>query len=146
MKHLEFKTQIAADRQTVWNTMLHPETYKEWTNVSWPGSFYQGSWAQGQNIRFISSNGEGTLATIVEQNPYENILAKHIAVLQAGGTEDRDSDLAKGWIGTLERYIFREREGHTDLTITIDTKPEWESMFKEGWPNALAKLKEICER
>lgn len=146
MKHLEFKTQIEADKKKVWNTMLHPETYKEWVNASWPGSTYKGKWLKGENLRFISSSGEGTLATLVEQKPYEEILAEHIAVIKADGSEDRDSDVAKGWIGTTERYTFRERNGKTDLTVVIETSPEWEAMFNEGWPDALAKLKEICER
>lgn len=146
MKHLEFKTQIAADKKKVWDTMLHPETYKEWVSASWPGSTYEGKWLKGNNLRFISSSGEGTLATLVEQKPYEDILAKHIAVIKADGSEDRDSDVAKGWIGTTERYTFKERNGKTDLTVAIETSPEWETMFNEGWPDALAKLKEICER
>lgn len=146
MKHLEFKTQIAADKKKVWDTMLRPETYKEWVNASWPGSTYEGKWAKGENLRFISPSGEGTLATLLEQKPYENVLAEHIAVIKADGSEDRDSDVAKGWIGTTERYTFKERNGKTDLTVAIETNPEWESMFNDGWPDALAKLKEICER
>ena len=46
MKHLEFKTQIEADKKKVWDTMLRPETYKEWVNVSWPGSYYEGKLGQ----------------------------------------------------------------------------------------------------
>jgi hypothetical protein len=125
--------------------MLQPETYKEWTAVSWPGSVYKGKWAKGENLRFISTSGEGTLATVVEHTPYEHILAKHIAVIKADGSEDRESDMAKGWVGTLERYRFNEQNGKTDLTVEIDTSPDWESMFAEGWPNALAKLKQMCE-
>ena len=145
MKHLEYKTQIAANKKKVWNTMLAPDTYKVWTGVSWPGSTYEGIWAKGENIRFIGPSGEGTLATLVEQKPYEDLLAKHIAVIKADGSEDRDSDVAQGWVGTLERYTFKEHDGKTELTVSIDTTPAWESMFNEGWPNALAKLKEICE-
>jgi hypothetical protein len=146
MKHLEFKIQIAANKKQVWDTMLHPETYEEWVSASWPGSTYEGKWVKGENLRFISSSGEGTLATLVEQEPYEDILAEHVAVIKADGSEDRDSDVAKGWIGTTERYTFKERNGKTDLTVAIETSPEWETMFNEGWPDALAKLKEICER
>jgi uncharacterized protein YndB with AHSA1/START domain len=146
MKHLEFKTEIAADRKKVWDTMLQPETYKEWVNASWPGSYYRGKWAKGENIKFLSSSGGGTVANLIEQKPYEDILAKHVAVIQSDGTEDRDSDIAKGWIGTMEHYTFKERNGKTELTIEIETTPEWADMFTDGWPNALAKLKELCEQ
>ena len=146
MKHLEFKTQIEAGKKKVWDTMLRPETYKEWVNVSWPGSYYEGNWAKGENVRFISPGNGGTMATLLEQKTYDNILAKHIAVINADGSEDRNSDVAKGWIGTMERYTFKENKGKTVVKVEIDTTPEWESMFTEGWPNALAKLKELCER
>ena len=146
MKHLEFRTQIAADKKTVWDTMLQPETYKEWVNVSWPGSTYEGRWAKGENVRFISPGQGGTMAQLIEQKPYDNILAKHIAVINADGSEDRTSEIARGWIGTTEQYTFKEHDGSTDLIVEIETTPEWEAMFNDGWPNALAKLKEICER
>jgi uncharacterized protein YndB with AHSA1/START domain len=145
MKKLEFKIDIAASREKVWDTMLGPETYKEWVNTSWPGSYYDGNWKQGEKLRFISPGQGGTLTTLVEHRLYEFILAKHIAVINPDGTEDRDSMVAKGWIGTIETYTFTENNGETELKVGIDTTPEWEKMFTDGWPNALAKLKEICE-
>lgn len=145
MKKLEFKIDIAASRQKVWETMLNPETYKKWVSVSWPGSSYEGNWKQGENVRFVSPGQGGTMANIVELRPYEYILANHIAVINSDGTEDRDSDVAKGWIGTTESYTFTEKNGNTELKVQINTYPDWEKMFKDGWPNALAKLKEITE-
>ena len=146
MKHLEFTAQINSAKKKVWDTMLQPDTYKQWVNVSWPGSYYQGRWAKGENLKFLSPGHGGTLANLVECTPYDTILARHIAIIKSDGTEDRNDAIAPGWIGTTERYSFTERDGKTTATITIETTPEWESMFKDGWPTALAKLKEICER
>jgi|SRR5688572_21658924 len=142
---LTFKIEIAAEKKKVWNTMLQPETYEEWAGAGWPGSTYKGKWAKGEKIRFVSSEGGGTLAVLLEQRPYDEILAEHIAVIHADGTEDTNSEVAKGWIGTMERYLFNTRNGRTEVVVEIETTQEWEAMFKEGWPNALAKLKEICE-
>ena len=146
MKKVEFKIDISAGRQKVWDIMFNPKTYKEWVNVSWPGSYYEGTWKQGENVRFISPGQGGTMATLVEHRPYEFILAKHIAVLNSDSTEDRDSEIAKGWIGTTEAYTFTENNRETNLKVEVNTNPEWEKMFTDGWPKALAKLKEICER
>ena len=146
MKKLEFKIEIAADKQKVWDTMLNPKTYKEWVSVSWPGSIYEGNWKQGENLRFLSPGQGGTMATVVELRPAEYLLARHIAVINSDGTEDRDSDIAKGWIGTTESYTFTETNGKTKLRVEINTPPDWEKMFTDGWPNALKKLKEISER
>jgi uncharacterized protein YndB with AHSA1/START domain len=146
MKQLQFKTQIAADRKKVWNTMLQPDSYKEWAGSAWPGSIYEGKWAQNEDVRFVSPGQGGTLATVAEHKPFESTLLRHTAMINANGTEDRESDIAKGWVGTTEKYIFAESNGKTDVTVEINTFPSWEKMFSNDWPTALAKLKEICEK
>ena len=146
MKKLEFKIDINASAKKVWDTMLHPETFKEWISAAYPGSYYKGQWKKGEDIKFLSSNNDGTLATITELTPYEYILAKHIAVINRDGTEDRNSEQAKSWIGTTEAYTFTERNGKTEVKVEVNTKPEWEKMFNDGWSKGLKKLKEITER
>lgn len=145
MKKLEFKIEIAASKQKVWDTMINPETYREWVNASWPGSYYEGNWKQGENLRFLSPGQGGTLAKLIEHKPAKYVLARHIAVINNDGTEDRDSDIAKGWIGTTESYTFTETNGKTEIRVEINTPPDWEKMFTDGWPNAMEKLKEITE-
>lgn len=146
MQTLEFKISIKASKQHVWETMLHPVTYKQWVMKSWPDSSYEGTWAKDQEIRFVSSTGAGTLARIIEYKPYDLILANHIAIINAGGSLDKDSDMAKGWIGTKEQYTFTTKGDETLLTVTIAANPQWIAMFNEGWPEALTALKEICEK
>ena len=146
MKTLEFKIDIAASPKKVWDTMLNKETYEEWVSVSWPGSTYNGNWNQGSNIKFTGPGQGGTMATIVENRPYEYLLVKHVAVLTKDGEEDRDSEMAKGWVGSTEAYEFKEKNGKTELKVVINTNPDWEKMFTDGWPAALNKLKEISER
>lgn len=146
MEHLEYEVMISAPAKKVWETMLQKDTYRQWVAKSWPGSFYEGKWAKGEQIRFIGSEeGGGTLAELVEVKPYENVFARHIAVLGPGGTEDRTSELAKGWIGSTEEYRLAEDDGKTTLTVLVETNPEWRSMFDEGWPVALEELKKMAE-
>lgn len=145
MKTLTYKINIAASRKQVWETMLNDETYKQWVAASWPGSFYVGKWQQGEKIRFVSKDGSGTLALIEKFEPYNLISATHIAVLQKGGIEDTQSDIAKGWVGTTEAYKFTEQNGQTELIVEINTNPDWEKMFNDGWTGALQQLKKISE-
>jgi uncharacterized protein YndB with AHSA1/START domain len=42
MKKITFNIDIDAKAKKVWETMINAETYKEWTNVSWPDSYYEG--------------------------------------------------------------------------------------------------------
>jgi hypothetical protein len=146
MKNFQAKIDIAARAKKVWDTMIAPESYKEWVNVAWPGSYYEGNWGPDQKVKFISPSQGGTLAEIVEYKPYKYILAKHIAVINADGTEDQESEAAKKWIGTMESYTFHEVNGKTELESVMKTNPEWGQMFADAMPRALAKLKEICEK
>ena len=146
MEKLKFSISIACDKQKVWDTMLQPDTYKKWVAASWPDSFYEGHWAENENIRFISEDGSGTLAHIESLVPYTFVSAKHIALLGAGGVEDRESEFAKNWIGVTESYTFNSTPQGTELIVDIETHAEWKKMFSDGWPAALAKLKVLCEK
>lgn len=146
MEHLEYKVEISAPAKQVWETMLQEESYQQWVAKSWPNSSYEGKWAKGEKIKFIGSDGSGTLAEIVEMTPYKSVTARHIAVLGPGGVEDRTDDIAKGWIGTTEGYQFAEHAGKTILTVIIETTPAWTKMFDDGWPDALEELKKLAER
>ena len=146
MRKLEFSIHINAPKKLVWETMLNPTTYKEWVNVSWPGSSYEGKWQGGETIKFISPGQGGTAAQLIEFQQYDHVTAKHVAVVNADGTLDTTSEIALGWIGTIERYTFIEINNKTELKVEAECTPEWEPMFNDGWPGALEKLKEMCEK
>jgi uncharacterized protein YndB with AHSA1/START domain len=146
MKKLEFSITINAPKQKVWDTMLTLETYQQWVGASWPDSTYEGAWEEGNFLKFIGEDKSGTLAEIIELKEYDYVLAKHVAILLADGVEDRESAFAQNWVGILENYFFSEKDGQTALVIKIETQPDWEKMFNDGWPNALAKLKSMCEQ
>ena len=145
MKKLEYSIAIDAPARKVWDCMLQLENYKIWVAASWPGSSYEGEWKEGSEIRFVGSDGSGTLAHMEEVKEYNTIRAVHTAVLLKGGVKDTSSPLAANWVNTKESYFFTESDGRTTLNVEIETKPEYEKMFDDGWPAALAKLKEICE-
>ncbi len=145
MKKLEFNIDIAAGKQKVWDTIIGPESYKEWTKITWPNSTFDGSWKEGENIKFVAPGQGGTLANLVEVKPHDHIFAKHIAILGADGKEDRTSDAAKGWIGTTESYTLTGDNNKTQLKIEMNVNPDWAKMFENDWPKALNQLKKICE-
>jgi uncharacterized protein YndB with AHSA1/START domain len=146
MEHIEYRTVIEAPAKKVWEVMLQQETYRQWVGKSWPDSFYEGKWEKGQKMKFIGPDGSGTLAELIEVKPFEKVLARHIAILNPGSVEDRTSETAKGWIGTMEQYDFMEQNGKTTLIVSLEITPAWRQMFDEGWPTALQELKTICER
>jgi len=147
VKTLHYEISIDASPQKVWETMLNKETYVQWVGDAWPGSSYDGEWKKGTTIRFTGEDGGGgTLAEITELKPYSRVVAEHVAILLEDGSEDRESEMAKGWIGTTEAYAFTGENGSTKLDVELTTNPEWASMFEEGWPKALEALKRLVEK
>lgn len=59
MQKLNFKIEINAPKEKIWNTMLNDETYRIWTETFAPGSYYKGDWAQGSKILFLDRTKKG---------------------------------------------------------------------------------------
>jgi hypothetical protein len=53
--------------------------------------------------------------------------------------------MAKSWVGSIEEYTFTEKGSVTELLVNMEIYPEWEKMFNNDWPKALAALKDLCE-
>jgi uncharacterized protein YndB with AHSA1/START domain len=149
MEKLHFAIKIKAPKEKVWNTMLDDKMYREWTATFGPGSHFVGSWKKGSKILFLapgeSGEMQGMVSTIAENKPYEFISIKHLGVMN-NGVEDTTSEAVKGWAGALENYTFREARGATEVLVDTDTVDEYAGMFKDMWPKALQRLKELAEK
>jgi len=106
MKTLRFEILIHAPREKVWRTMLEQDTYRIWTAEFMAGSYYEGSWEQGERIRFLSPEGGGMTAVIDENRPFEHISVRHLGEIREG-VDDTESDAVKSWAGNaFERYTL----------------------------------------
>ncbi|HEY0054685.1 MAG TPA: SRPBCC domain-containing protein [Pedobacter sp.] len=148
MKKLQFKTQIDASSNHVYNTMLAEDTYKQWTAEFNPTSSYEGSWDKGSTILFVGLNKEGKkegmVAKIKENVPGSYVSIEHIGLLD-GDEHVTEGPAVEGWAGAKENYTFSEESGATTLTVDVDTNEEYITYFNDTWPKALNKLKTICE-
>jgi uncharacterized protein YndB with AHSA1/START domain len=145
-KTLRFSTVIQAPPDRVWQLMLAPDSYRQWTAAFMEGSTYEGSWEAGQRIRFVSPTGEGMVAEVAENRRGEFVSLRHLGEVRKDGTVDVDSPAVKAWAPAYENYRFIARGGATELQIEMDTFPAYEQFMQEAWPKALARLKELCEQ
>ncbi len=144
LQHLRFSTHIAAPVARVWATMLELDTYRDWTSAFCEGSTYEGSWAPGACIRFLAPSGDGMVAEIAENRRHAFVSIRHLGLI-ANGIEDTTSEAVKAWAPTCENYRFTPEAGGTRLEIEQDIPAEWAAMMNETWPQALARLKALCE-
>jgi hypothetical protein len=145
MKKLHFEVSVRASRKKVWDTMLAPDTYRQWTHAFAEGSTYEGSWKKGASIRFLGPSGDGMFARVADNREHEFILIEHLGLLK-DGKEDRDNPEGKAWAGAKEAYRFSEENGVTTIEVDADSSEEMEAEFLLMWPKALANLKELCEQ
>jgi uncharacterized protein YndB with AHSA1/START domain len=148
METQHYSMEIDAPVERVWETMLDDATYRQWTSVFSPGSYFEGSWMTGSEIRFLGSAEEGEpggmVGVIRENRPHEFVSIEYRGQI-IDGVEDTESDDARSFIGTHENYSFAEADGVTTVSVDIDVDEKWADDFAEEWPRALAKVKELAE-
>ena len=145
MKTLHFSALIDASPKVVWDTMLGPDTYQVWSSEFVEGSYFEGSWAQGQRIRFLAPDGRGITSVVAESRPYEFVSLKHLGSIE-NGVEDTESASVRSWAPSFENYTFVGAGASTEVKVDIDVTAEFEEYTQKTWPKALARLKAICER
>jgi uncharacterized protein YndB with AHSA1/START domain len=144
MKTLRFAVAVRAPRETVWDTMLAPETYKRWTAEFTEGSYYEGTFAEGARIRFLAPDGNGITSVVAECRPHEFLSLKHLGYVK-DGVEDTDSEAVRSWAPSFENYTFSEAGPSTKVTVDLDVEPAFEEYMTKVWPKALASLRALCE-
>lgn len=124
-------------------------TYEQWTALFNPTSTYEGSWEKGQKMLFVGvdENGEkgGMVSRIADHVPNQFVSIQHYGLVK-GSEEITTGPEVEKWANGLENYTFEESNGVTTITIDLDTADEFEDYMNEFYPQALNKLKEICEQ
>lgn len=147
MEPLHFSTIINAPRQKVWDIMLTKDTYLQWIEPFNPGneSYYEGDWAQGNDIRFVGldqdGNKGGMISKIAENREPEFLSIHHVGEFNKDGER-----LYEPGQDFFENYTLNEKDGGTELLIDLDIPEEYKGFMSDLWPKALAKLKEMCEK
>jgi uncharacterized protein YndB with AHSA1/START domain len=145
MQTLHFEIVIDAPRSRVWERMLAPDGYQDWTAAFAEGSRYEGSWEPGASIRFLGPSGDGMLAEIVEHVPHEFVSIRHIGMIVAG-VEDTTSEQVRAWTPAFENYRFVDTPDGCRVIVSLDTATDYLDYMRETYPKALERLKLLCER
>jgi hypothetical protein len=152
MEKLQFKVNINAPVSRVYDVMLglsSKSTYEQWVALFNPTSTYEGSWDKGSKILFVGvdENGEkgGVVSMIAENIPNQFVSIQHYGLLTAGKEITEGPDVEK-WANGAENYTFEESNGTTTVTVDLDTAEDFLDYMNETYPEALGKLKEICEK
>ena len=142
MKKIHYQVKINCPREKVFAIMLDKQHYREWTALFNPTSYYEGSWEEGSKILFLGETEDGEKAGMHSQieklEPNRFISIKHLGMIEKGKESLFDEVF-------YENYSLEDKNGSTLLKIEMNTEDAWTDYLDKTWPDALQKLKEICE-
>jgi hypothetical protein len=152
MIKLQFKININAPAAKIYDLMLgitNKTTYEQWTYMINPTSTYEGSWDKGSKILFVGvdNKGEkgGMVSKIAENIPNQFVSIQHYGLVK-GDIEITEGPEVEKWANGFENYTFVDNNGITTLSVDLDTTEDFTAYMNETYPNALDKLKELCEK
>lgn len=140
MKQLEFSIKINSSREKVWEILWQDESYRKWTAVFIPGSYYEGELKQGNDIKFLSPGENGLFAMVEKMVPFESMHFVHFGLILDGVREQKTFK-----DGAIEYYDLHEIDGFTNLKVTLRTEDEYIDYFNNIFPRALEAVKELAE-
>lgn len=144
MEKIDFKININARKEKVWDILWGDASYAKWTGVFAEGSKAITDWKEGGKVLFLDGKGSGMVSKIETKKPNEFISFKHLGEVK-NGVEDTTSEKVKGWAGATENYRLKETDGVTTLLVDMDIVDEYKDYFTKIFPAALQLVKTLSE-
>jgi hypothetical protein len=144
MTTLEFKIEINAPKEKVWDVLWNEETYKQWTSVFGEGTYAVSDWKEGSKIHFLSPNGDGMNSIIYKKIDNEYIAFKHLSEIK-NFQEMPVDDGTQEWAGAMETYRLTENNGLTVLEAKMDSVKKYVDYFRTAFPKGLDLVKKLSE-
>lgn len=145
---LHYEQDIDCPPQKVFELMTNPENFRDWTAAFNPHSRFEGTWQKGSEMVILGTENDGSIAGTVSF-VRENIPGKYLSIEHTGVVKNNVRLMvgpeADEWRGAIESYTFRAEGSKTRLLIDVDSDRNFVSIFNQMWPEALGRLKMICE-
>ena len=101
LKRLRWSLDIAALTSKVYQLLIDPDSYTQWTSAIGDGLYFEGSWQMGQRIRFLTLSGHGLISEVAENRQNEFISIRHLGYI-VNGVEDTSSEAIRAWAPAYE--------------------------------------------
>lgn len=110
MKRIHLERGFKSSPEHLWEMIVDPDHYRNWTTAFHEGSDFDGQWVKGHKISFISEDEKGLqtgMLSVIEDCTYPSFISiKHIGLVM-NGIEDYDSEETKRWTPAYENYTLR---------------------------------------
>ncbi|KPE52643.1 SRPBCC family protein [Chryseobacterium indologenes] len=146
METLSYETVINAPKQKVWDVLWNQDTYSEWTKYFSPDSKMNSDWKVGGKTYFLNAEGEGMVSTIDSIDKPNQIIFKHLGMVDKEGNEDTQSKEVMEWSGCFEKYLLTDFDGKTKLHAEVQVEKEWRDHLNTGFIKGLEVVKNLAEK
>ncbi|WP_336730890.1 SRPBCC family protein [Chryseobacterium sp. VD8] len=148
METLSYEIIINAPKEKIWDVLWNEYTYSEWTKFFNPNSasFMRSDWKVGGKTYFVNAAGAGMVSTIDSLEKPDQIIFKHLGMIDEEGNEDTESMEVKQWSGCFEKYFLIDFDGKIKLHAEVQTEKDWEEHMNTGFTKGLQIVKELAEK
>ncbi|WP_312075776.1 SRPBCC domain-containing protein [Chryseobacterium sp.] len=147
MENLVFDKVINAPKEKIWDILWNPATYGEWTKFFSPGSQMKTDWEVGGKTYFVNQEGEGMVSTIDSIEKPDQIVFKHLGMVDKEGNEDTQSKEVVEWNGAFEKYfLIGLEDGTVKLQAEVQIDSQWKEDMVNGFTQGLEVIKELSEK
>lgn len=149
MKKINHSILIKASPQVIWEAIVDPIKYEAWTYVFTQGSYFEGTWNEGDSIRFLMINAEGKpegmLSEIAKADYPHFISIRHLGYI-LNGVVDTTSEAVQAWAPSYENYSLKAMDDNTtEFSISMDAEESYADDIEKAWLEALPLLKALSE-
>lgn len=145
IEQLTFKIEINLKPQALWDKLWSKAGYAKLVSPYMPGGYFEGNLLTGEEIRFLSPDGNGFVSDVLFARTYEQITFSHQARIE----NFEEMELTKEdefWTGILETYrLTASGKTGTQLIVQLDCTAANVPCMNEFIPKGLQAFKEFCE-
>ena len=145
METLSYEIVINASKDKVWDVLWGSSTYNQWTKFFSPASTMKTDWEVGGKTYFTNAEGAGMVSTIEKLDKPDQVIFKHLGMVDKDGNEDTQSKEVMEWSGCYEKYLLIDLNGKTKLHAEVQVDSQWRDHMNEGFTKGLEVVKNLAE-
>ncbi|WHF52857.1 SRPBCC domain-containing protein [Chryseobacterium gotjawalense] len=139
MKLLEFKIQINATPEKVWEVLFTQDAYQKWASAMNEGTYFEGNWEEGSVMKFLDPKNNGMYNQVIKNIPNQELSMKHLGWIFDGEVSPQD------WEDSTISYLLEPYENKTLLIGKVNSLDEFVDFFNTKYPKNFEKIKELSE-
>lgn len=139
MKLLEYKIQINARPDRVWEVLFTQDADRNWPSAVNEGTYFEGTWEEGSVMRFLDAENNGMYNLVEENIPNQTLKMKHLGWIYDGELSPQN------WEDSTVTYILEPNEKGTLLIAKVNSMDEFVDFFNSNYPPNFEKIKKLSE-